>query len=255
MRRASATIGTWLVLGAATAFVNCGGDDSTSPAGTGGSGGSAATGGSGGATGGTGGSGGSTSGAGGSGMQDSGADQSSGGSAGSAGKAGAGGAAGKAGGSGAGGDAGKAGAAGNAGAAGGGKAGASGAGGSAGSAGSGTGGSAGSSMDASADANQCPAMQPPNGSGPCDVEVDCVYGPSRCICRDPGPAGDWVCTGAPGDGGGAGDGGGCPAEKPTGLACPDAGLPIGPCFYDGNITCRCDVGDTDWNCILLTPAR
>jgi hypothetical protein len=249
MRRASVTIGTWLVLGAAAALVNCGGDDSTSPAGTGGSGGSGATGGSGGTTGGSGGSGGSTAGSGGSGMQDSGADQSSGGSA------GAGGSAGKAGGSGAGGAAGKAGAAGSAGAAGAGKAGGSGAGGSAGGGqDSGTGGSAGSSMDASADANQCPAMQPPPASA-CAIEADCTYGMVICTCIDPGPNGTWACHGGPHDAGGGGDASQCPADEPTGEACPDAGLPIGPCIYGGNTSCSCRVGDTEWFCIRFTPAR
>jgi hypothetical protein len=247
MRSASVTIGTLLVLGAATALVNCGGDDSTGATGTGGTGGSA-TGGSGGSTGGSGGSGGSTGGASGSGMQDSGADQSSGGSA------GAGGSAGKAGASGAGGAAGKGGGAGTAGAAGAGKAGASGAGGSAGAGqDSGTGGSAGSSMDASADANQCPAMQPIPAS-PCNVEVECIYGPVSCSCLDPGPDGIWACHGGH-DAGPASDGGRCPADDPTGTFCPDAGLPIGPCLYPGNTTCNCNVGDVEWFCIRFAPAR
>ena len=238
MRSASVTIGTLLVLGAATALVNCGGDDSTGTTGTGGTGGSA-TGGSGGSTGGSGGSGGSTGGASGAGMQDSGADQSSGGSAG------------------AGGSAGKGGAAGSAGAAGAGKAGSSGAGGSAGSgaADSGTGGSAGSGMDASGDGGQCPAMQPTPGAQCNHVEGDCFYGGGvTCSCLDPGPDGIWACHGGPHDGGGT-DGGRCPAEVPLGVACPDAGLPIGPCLYDGNTTCTCAVGETEWTCIRNSSAH
>jgi len=247
MRRASVTIGTLLVLGAATVLVNCGGDDSTSTAGTGGSGGSggsSATGGSGGSTGGSGGSGGSTggaSGAGGAGMQDSGADQASGGSA------GAGGSAGKAGASGAGG---AAGAAGSAGAAGAGKAGASGAGGAAGGGqDGGKAGGAGASMDASGDANTCPATQPAGGSGPCDVEVDCDYGSVRCTCLDPGPNGSWACVAPPGDSGGGNDSGMCPADVPSfGDPCPDSGF-RGPCLYDsGHTECTCDP-TSGWGCI------
>ena len=249
MRRASVTIGTLLVLGAATVLVNCGGDDSTGTTGTGASGG---TGGSGGSTGGSGGSGGSTggsSGSGGSGMQDSGADQSSGGSA------GAGGSAGKAGASGAGGAGGKGGAAGTAGTAGAAGAGKAGAGGSAGGAqDSGKAGSAGSSMDASADANQCPAMQP-MPSSQCDVDIECTYGMTVCHCVDPGPTGTWLCHGGGQDGGGGADGGRCPADDPSGTFCPDAGLPIGPCLYPGNTTCNCNVGDVEWFCIRFTPAR
>jgi hypothetical protein len=254
MRRASVTIGTLLVLGAATALVSCGGDDSTGPTGTGGAGGAGATGGSGGSTGGSAGSGGSKGGAGGAsgaGTADSGPDQSSGGAS------GAGGSAGKAGGSGAAGAGGKGGSAGAGGSsgAGGTAAGASGAGGSAGSAGqdSGTGGSAGGTMDATADASHCPAAQPVPGSS-CAIEVDCIYGSATCTCADPGPNGTWLCHGGHDDAGGA-DGGNCPASDPTGEFCPDAGLPIGPCIYGGNTRCTCNVGDVEWFCVRSTPAR
>ena len=58
-RTASVTIGTWLVVGAAVALVNCGGDDTSPTGGASGTGGAGATGGTGGSSGGTGGAAGS----------------------------------------------------------------------------------------------------------------------------------------------------------------------------------------------------
>ena len=247
MRRASVTIGTLLVLGATTALVNCGGDDSTGTTGTGGSGGSGATGGS---AGGTGGSGGSTGGAGGAGMQDSGADQSSGGSA------GAGGSAGKAGGSGAGGAAGKGGAAGTGGSAGaaGGKAGASG---RRGVGGRRRGQWKGRQRRHEHGRERRRRSMPRHAAHAGLAMRRRSRLPLRdvtCSCLDPGPEGIWMCHGGTHDGGGS-DAGRCPADDPTGTFCPDAGLPIGPCLYPGNTTCTCSVGDVEWSCIRFKPAN
>jgi hypothetical protein len=240
MRKASVTIGTWLVVGAAVALVNCGGDDSSPTGGSGGSGGAGATGGTGGSGGGTGGAGGSTGGVAGSGGSAGAAMPDGGATGGTAGAAGSGGKGGTAGAAGAGGKGGSAGAAGS-----GGKAGSSGAGGAAGSAGK-DGGTAGSGMDGG-DGGQCPATPPPPGSA-CNINMDCIYGPIVCACIDPGPNGVWGCNGGPTDGGG-GDGGMCPALQPDfGDPCPDGGF-LGPCLYDGGHSeCTCDTS-VGWSCI------
>ncbi|HMI84223.1 MAG TPA: hypothetical protein VK550_09020 [Polyangiaceae bacterium] len=248
MRKASVTIGTLLVVGAAVALVNCGGDDSSPTGGTGGSGGSGAAGGTGGTTGGAGGKGGAaggtagTGGSSGGGMPDGSATGGSSGAAGCAGKGGNSGAAGNAGAAGRAGSSGAAGAGGSAG-----SAGAAGAAGSAGKDG-GAAGSAGTGMDASPDGGQCPAT-PPAPGGDCDVIEDCLYGPVTCTCLSPGAMGSWACSGGPSDGGNTDTGGLCPAAEPSfGDPCADAGF-LGPCLYDsGHSECVCDPA-AGWGCI------
>ena len=241
MRKASVTIGTLLVVGAAAALVNCGGDDSSPTGGTGGSGGSGATGGSGGGTGGSAGSAAGSGGAGGSsgaGMPDGSATGGTAGAAGSGGKGGSSGAAGAAGKGGSSGAAGSSGAGGTAGAAG-----------AAGKDG-GSAGSAGSGTDGGGDGGRCPATQPSPG-GQCSDDVDCTYGPVTCSCLDPGPMGTWACSGGPVDGGPVGDAAGmCPPMQPDfGDACPDGGY-LGPCLYDsGHSECTCDPAGVGWSCI------
>jgi hypothetical protein len=214
-----------LLLGAAVALVNCGGDD-TSPTGgtTGGSGGTGgATGGTGGATGGGAGAGGASGG------MDGGTTGGAGGTAGAAGSSGKGGASGAAGAAGSSGKGGASGAAGS-----GGKAGAAGA--------AGAGMTDGGPM--------CPATQPAPTDA-CNSQEDCRYGAVTCTCIDPGPDGRWGCSGGPlPEGGAGGDGGMCPATEPRfGDPCSDAGF-LGPCIYDsGHAECRCDPDTGGWGCI------
>jgi hypothetical protein len=223
-----------LLLGAAVALVNCGGDD-TSPTGgtTGGSGGTGgATGGTGGATGGGAGAGGASGG------MDGGTTGGAGGTAGAAGSSGQGGASGAAGAAGSSGKGGASGAAGSAGKAG--AAGAADAGGKAGAAGAGM--TDGGPM--------CPATQPAPTDA-CNSQEDCRYGAVTCTCIDPGPDGRWGCSGGPlPEGGSGGDGGMCPATEPRfGDPCSDAGF-LGPCIYDsGHAECRCDPDTGGWGCI------
>jgi hypothetical protein len=96
-------------------------------------------------------------------------------------------------------------------------------------------------------------MMQPMTTTDCDVVGDCLYGPVTCTCIDPGPNGNWTCTGGPppeGGGGGDGSGGMCPAMEPTfGDPCVDGGS-LGPCFYDsGHSECVCDPTGAGWSCI------